>query len=447
MSRNRVGGRPSSAEKRTENPTGSLGWKIREARKARGLTQQLLADGIVTVSMVSQIESDKAMPSYRVLRALADRLGLPLEHFLSDVALQTRQNALYKLAQGKMEAGMVEEAIPILQDLLQKSPLCVPSWKLRMDLAECLIRTEQWEQAEGILEGLVEELDGQTEPCAMVRCLDRLAQVRFHLRRTSLAIYHWEKACEWMERDPHLFDTLCSEVYYHLGIAYARVGRLEEAGQVLAKAFAAVQKDPVETGKVTLHLADVLHEMGEDRKACQYAERAMRLFEHVRRQKLYLDIKMRYARYYGSLGKVADSMYMLKECAEEYRSAGHRAEWLDTLFHMALLSFQNGNSAEAEATCRQALQFAEAGSGEEARILRLLAQVLLEHGDLEEAVAHLERAVSVWQTRGDEEQLSDAYPDLVELYRKRGDFIRAEAALRHGLTTIRNYRQVLLEMG
>ncbi|HHY68444.1 MAG TPA: tetratricopeptide repeat protein [Alicyclobacillus sp.] len=447
MSGNRTGGRPQPDRTRTENPTGSLGWKIREARRARGLTQQSLAEGIVTVSMVSQIESDKAMPSYRVLRALAERLALPLEHFLSDVAQQTRQNALYKLAKGKMEAGMAQEAAPILQDLLQQEPLYVPTWKLQVDLAECYVRTEQWEQAEELLEKLVEGLDGEADPQVMVQCLDRLARARLQLRRVSLAIYHWEKACERMGEEADLYGTLFSEVYYHLGMAYARVGRLEDAGRVLAKAFVSTQKDPATVGKVALQLAEVLHAMGEDKKACQYAERAMRLFEDARQRKLYLDIKARYARYYGYLGKVADSMFMLRECAEEYRNAGHRDEWVETLEQIALLSLQSGRPEEAKTICRQALESAEPDSGQEARIRYLLSRILREVGDLEGTVVELEKAVAIWQTLGDEERLSEAYPDLVELYRKRGDYVRAEAALRHGLTTIRHYRQLFLEMG
>ncbi|MBX6395191.1 MAG: helix-turn-helix domain-containing protein [Alicyclobacillaceae bacterium] len=447
MVQNRVVGGGTWEKKKHEIGKGSLGQKIRQARQARGLTQQALADGIVTVSMVSQIESDRAMPSYKVLRALAERLEMPLEHFLTDLARQTRQNALYKVARGKIEAGLFDQAVPILQELLEEEDLYVPRWKVKMDLAECRSRQGEWECAETILEEVVDDLDGKGELRATVQCLDRLAQVRLHLRRLSLAIYHWEKACELMGGDVHLFGSLFAEVHYHLGIGYARAGRLEEASKAMAKAFSAVQSDPVETAKITLHLAEVLHVLGDDRKACQYAERAMNLFEHMRQRKLYLDIKALYAWYYGSSGKIRDSMGMLRECAEEYRASGQWDEWVRTCLRMALLQYRDGRREEAEGMCRETLNSAPRRSEDEAQLRSLYGRILAEKGDLDGAVAQMETAVDLWRARGDMEQLSDTYADLVELYRKRGDFVRAEAALRNGLTTIRNHRRLLLEMG
>ncbi|PWI57290.1 helix-turn-helix domain-containing protein [Sulfoacidibacillus thermotolerans] len=56
-----------------------IGQKIRELRLARGLTQTQLAEGIVTPSMISQIEAGKAQPSESLLKKLAQRLETPEE--------------------------------------------------------------------------------------------------------------------------------------------------------------------------------------------------------------------------------------------------------------------------------------------------------------------------------------------------------------------------------
>lgn len=66
----------------------SLGTKIRELRLANGMTQSELGAGLVTPSMISQIESDKANPSYSVLEAIAVKLKTPLEYFLADIQTQ-----------------------------------------------------------------------------------------------------------------------------------------------------------------------------------------------------------------------------------------------------------------------------------------------------------------------------------------------------------------------
>lgn len=63
----------------------TLGKKIRTLRRRQKLTQQALADGIVTASMISQIESDRATPSAALLQHIAGRLNVDLSYFESDL--------------------------------------------------------------------------------------------------------------------------------------------------------------------------------------------------------------------------------------------------------------------------------------------------------------------------------------------------------------------------
>jgi len=62
----------------------SVGDRLREARLARGLTQEQLAKGLATKGFISQIERHRATPSLAKLRLMAERLQLPLGHFTGD---------------------------------------------------------------------------------------------------------------------------------------------------------------------------------------------------------------------------------------------------------------------------------------------------------------------------------------------------------------------------
>jgi transcriptional regulator with XRE-family HTH domain len=62
----------------------SVGDRLREARLARGLTQEQLAKGLATKGFISQIERNRTTPSLPKLRVMAERLGLPLGHFTGD---------------------------------------------------------------------------------------------------------------------------------------------------------------------------------------------------------------------------------------------------------------------------------------------------------------------------------------------------------------------------
>ena len=73
-----------------------LGEKIRVLRLKRGLTQKDLADGCITRSMLSLIESGATSPSVTTLRHLADRLGVPAGTFFADSPEE--EDAFRKLA-------------------------------------------------------------------------------------------------------------------------------------------------------------------------------------------------------------------------------------------------------------------------------------------------------------------------------------------------------------
>jgi len=61
-----------------------IGKRIAEKRKAKDLTQSMLAEAVgVTTAFISQIESGTRKPSYGLMLKISHRLDVPLEHILS----------------------------------------------------------------------------------------------------------------------------------------------------------------------------------------------------------------------------------------------------------------------------------------------------------------------------------------------------------------------------
>lgn len=57
-----------------------------QARTERGLTQAQLASGICTPTMISQVETGKALPSDELIHKLAERLDMPVTALIGDDA-------------------------------------------------------------------------------------------------------------------------------------------------------------------------------------------------------------------------------------------------------------------------------------------------------------------------------------------------------------------------
>lgn len=98
-----------------------IGQRIRELRTKAGLTQTDLARGIVTPSMISQIEAGKAQPSPALLKKLASRLQvsepeLYIEKSL-DVSIRTRLRVLRVCA----EQGLHVQALSLAREVEAES--------------------------------------------------------------------------------------------------------------------------------------------------------------------------------------------------------------------------------------------------------------------------------------------------------------------------------------
>lgn len=83
-----------------------IGQRIKELRKAAGLTQQELSGGVVTRSYISQIEKGTIQPSHDTLVKLAAKLNVPVEEFF-----KAPENDELKAAEQKRAIKFVESLI------------------------------------------------------------------------------------------------------------------------------------------------------------------------------------------------------------------------------------------------------------------------------------------------------------------------------------------------
>lgn len=220
---------------------GGVGQRIRELRKAAHLTQQELADGVVTRSYISQIEKGMIQPSYDTLEKLARKLSVPVEDFFKEpenTALLVADAKKYiRFAEGQVESGQLDQAKRTLENVK----------------AEVLGELNDFDH--GILEWvkgkLVEDIDSDLAVTHYQQSLKRLANILYIRERVrtlnSLGYVHSQE-----RRDEEGLQTLNDayelvlqhqiggplkvNVLVNLGLAHAKLSEYRSAMRLLQEA-------------------------------------------------------------------------------------------------------------------------------------------------------------------------------------------------------------------
>ncbi|WP_254760932.1 helix-turn-helix domain-containing protein [Ectobacillus ponti] len=208
-----------------------LGERIRELRKAKGLTQTELAGAELTKSMLSQIENGKAEPSMKTLRYLADQLGCEPGYFLEGEEADLAE--LVQTVRGLEKQKDYEAVYELLQNRAEvMRSMNVDAARLLEMLATACIRLN--------LEGAEEAVAGA------VRIYERFSLYRESTQaklRLDLKLVKEERFQEWHEllqevRSYYEKHTVAQDILLELKIYYQEMLSLlaigeYEAGQEL----------------------------------------------------------------------------------------------------------------------------------------------------------------------------------------------------------------------
>jgi len=405
----------------------TLGQKIKELRIQKGLTQSDLGAGMVTPSMISQIEADKANPSHKLLQAIAEKLETPIEYFLTDMQMQIEQIATYKVARAMMEAGTFSEAVPILESLMEDSVPQLHSAEIQYDLAECLLKEGKLDEALDGFDKVLSSATTRKDTYMQIMALKQLGFVEEHRHNYPLAIYHWQKALDILEKAEERDPFLAAELLSQLGQVFGYLGEKNEALQAYERAHHYLEGTANFKRIADLYrgMGVTFKELGEFDRASEYAQHAISLYKGLKNIKLAIEVKENYGIVKGEDGNTEEALRTLANCLTEYEEYGYTDKVAHTHGEMARIHLQNKAYDEASKHCEQALALLAEMALERGYVYRTFSTIRKEQQQYGEAVSYMEQSIKIFEAADLPREIAKSYSMLGDIYKEQGDLQKA----------------------
>jgi tetratricopeptide (TPR) repeat protein len=412
----------------------SVGDRLREARLARGLTQEQLAKGLATKGFISQIERHRATPSLAKLRLMAERLQLPLGHFTGDrspmevtylrksaeLAMKAKEPArtlalveeaashpttaneradLQRIKGTALDAlGQPAEALVAHQAAAAAAPPDDPELNaaIYVEIGTVLAQQEQFVSAVEAGLRAVHWLDRakQADPALRARALTNLGRACWSLGQVDQAHAYLASALDAATDAESLLRI--ANAHMGLGVTARARGQLDEAIEHCNRALEvhARIKQERDANRILNNIGDVHYSAGRLDQAREYQQRCL-----VRGRELGDDFVVGVSA--GALARYDLDEDKLVQAIAHAREARQASERSGDHLHLALAAAMEGEAAERRGRRTIASrQFAFAlqllrernAAGKLAEVCAMYADILRRRGEGDRAFSFMRMA-------------------------------------------------------
>jgi tetratricopeptide (TPR) repeat protein len=424
----------------------SLGQRIRELRTKKRLSQSELSKGICTPSMVSQIEADRARPSYKILYALADRLETSLDKLLVDVDMNLEFISSFKMAKAMVASKSYVAAIPLLKDVLYGQRTVISEMEIHFELALCYLHTGMLSEAETMLASVQEHSILRGDAYMLAQTLKCIGEMEYKRGRYRLAVFQWKKAIAEVDKLEHQDLYLKAGLFYDLGTVHNKMGLLTEGVEYFRSASDLYhQTDKLEDiAGVYMVLGQSYKRLNDYEKAAEYSGRALAIYEGLENAYMSVKVQLSSAISLAQSGQEREAVQWLETVIQKFQELGKQEDAALTYVEIAKVWLALKQPSEAEEACRVARAMLTDLHPGMAWVHHVLGQVAYERGDIEEATRKLQRAADQFKSLGELREWGDTMSEISRLRYEQNDLLTAISIMKD----IRAYtHQVLKERG
>ncbi len=365
----------------------TLGAKIRALRLERSLTQGELTRGEITAGLISQIESDRVAPSFRVIQLLAEQLGIEPHELMSDVESRSLQLQILKEAREYLHLRKGKIALALLQQLELSPTRYIPDAELYLELAHAKQLVGQVDEAFEIYADIENNAMIHKDLQLGANCMTRQGDLSVELGRLPQALYCYKKALSYLQTQQHTPFISLYDLRKTIGILLYRSGNTLQALSYIEESYSNLQaREYGEQLAETCNMLSVLHaELKHRSEAFQFADAAIVHYQSLGLDVQALDARLNQAMISRELGEYEAALSAIVTVLADYYEKGIQAGLAEAWLERSICELEIGQIDDASRSLELAANLVEQDTLQYAQILRLQGQILMAKGSYEEA--------------------------------------------------------------
>jgi len=410
----------------------SVGERLRQARLARGLTQEQLASGLATKGFISQVERNRATPSLAKLRLMAERLGLPLGHFTGDRS-PLELSYLRKSAQLAIKAGEPDRALHLLEEAAAHTMTA----NERADLQR--ISGMALDALHRLPEALVAHQTAAAaappdDPELNGAIYAEIGTILNQQEQFNSAVEAGLRALQWLERSKHADPALRSRVLTNLGRSCWSLGQLEQAHAFHTQALEAATdaESLFRIANARMALGITARAKGQLDAAIEHCNRALEIHARIKQERAANRILNNIGDVHYAAGRKAQAWDFQHRCLRRAREIVDDFEIGVAAGELARYALEAGEEADALEFARESQRASERSKD---HLHQALAAAI--EGAAAEKLGHkkladrqFRAATKMLIERNAAGKLSEVCAMYADILRSRGENDRAYAVMR-----------------